>query len=244
MCKLGRKPLAALLTLALLVSLLPLGAAPAQAEETTNADTGVFTVEGGKLGTDYAYEAPSEYDSNGGDTLTIKSSTPLTISTNSESGTTSGCRIVIEDNVTANITLAGVKIAPANVETGDGPRGINLGSGATLNLTLSDNSANEIRGGTSSTGLPAPGIHVPENATLTIKGNGSLTVTGAAGDHNSAVGIGGKMNDAGDGESCGNVIIFGGTITVHGGNQLIAKRLLILVEVLLPMEMVEMGEPS
>lgn len=52
MCKLGRKPLAALLTLALLVSLLPLGAAPAQAAET-KATAGEFEVEGDTSGYSY-----------------------------------------------------------------------------------------------------------------------------------------------------------------------------------------------
>ena len=179
--------------------------------------TGVFTVNGGTLGTDYTYTASTELEPKGGDTLTIKSSTPLTISTNSESETTSGCRIVISDNVTANITLAGVDTTPADAGTNDGYSGIDLGNNATLNITLQSGSSNVINGGTSTTGLPGPGIHVPEDSTLTITGNGSLEVHGASGTYAAAVGIGGMGSSSGAGGACGNVIILGGTITVHGG---------------------------
>ena len=189
----------------------------------SKADTGVFTVTGGTLGIDYAYEAPSEYDSNGGDTLTIKSGTPLTISTNSESETTGGCRIVIENNVTANITLAGVNITPTDANNKDGYSGIDLGSGATLNITLQSGNSNVIKGGTSTTGSPGPGIHVPEGSTLTIKGEGSLTVEGASGDYAAAVGIGGNGSASEAGEACGNVIILEGAITVNGGNSTIGS---------------------
>ena len=212
MCKLGRKILSALLALALFASVLPLGATPAQ------ADTGVFNVTGGSLGTDYAYEAPSEYDSNGGDMLTIKSSTPLTISTNSESGETGSCRIVISDNVTANITLAGVNITPADAGTNDGYSGIELSNNATLNITLQNDSSNEINGGTSTTGSPGPGIRVPADSTLTINGKGSLQVQGASREDAAAVGIGGMGSASEAGEACGNVIILGGTITVQKGS--------------------------
>ena len=183
------------------------------------ADTGVFTVTGGTLGTDYTYTAHNEYDPDGGEVLTIKGSAALTISTNSsESGETSGCRIVIENNVPANITLAGVNITPADASTDDGYSGIELGNNATLNITLQNNSSNVINGGKSSTaGTPAPGIHVPENSTLTITGNGSLEVHGASGTYAAAVGIGGMGSSSGAGGACGNVIILGGTITVHGG---------------------------
>ena len=182
------------------------------------ADTGVFTVTGGTLGTDYTYTAPNEYDPDGGEVLTIKGSAALTISTNSsESGETSGCRIVIENNVPANITLAGVNITPADASTDDGYSGIELGNNASLNITLQSGSSNVINGGTSTTGLPGPGIHVPEDSTLTITGNGSLEVHGASGTYAAAVGIGGMGSSSGAGGACGNVIILGGTITVHGG---------------------------
>ena len=181
-------------------------------------NTGVFTVTGGTLGKDYIYTAPPEYETNGDDVLTIKTNTQLTISTKSGSGTAGGCRIVIENDVTANITLAGANITPATVETDDGPSGIDLGSMTTLNITLQDGTVNKIYGGISITGLPGPGIHVPENATLKIMGNGSLEVNGASCNSSGAVGIGGKRSDSEAGEGCGNVIILGGTIEVHGGS--------------------------
>ena len=142
MCKLGRKPLAALLTLALLVSLLPLGAAPAQAADTA----GAFEVTGGTLGSDYSY-------SNG--VLTVNDGANITISMANGATTPTSDRIVIAQNATATITLNNVYITPTDAGTSDGYSGIDLGNGATLNLTLSDDSTNEINGGTSTTGLLA-----------------------------------------------------------------------------------------
>lgn len=54
-----------------------------------------------------------------------------------------------------------------------------------------------------------PGIHVPENKTLTIKGTGSLT----ASSYGMGAGIGG-----GYGIACGNIKIEGGTITATGSS--------------------------
>ena len=51
-----------------------------------------------------------------------------------------------------------------------------------------------------------PGIYVPEGKTLTIRGEGSLTASGRNGED--GAGIGG-----GNGLSCGNIVIEGGTIT-------------------------------
>lgn len=53
-----------------------------------------------------------------------------------------------------------------------------------------------------------PGIYVPKNKTLTIKGSGSLN----ASSNGNAAGIGGGYNI-----SCGNINITGGTITATGG---------------------------
>lgn len=222
-----KKSLSALLAAVLLASLLPPGtatatAAPISAAGTekaaeTRADTGVFTVNGGALGTDYTYSDPPPYESGGAGVLTVKTSTELTISTNNATESPANGRIVIENGVTANITLAGLSIQPAEKTSNDGYSGIDLGSGATLNLTLQDDTINEIHGGTSRTGTPAPGIHVPGGSTLTIDGDGSLEVKGAPADGRAAVGIGGMGAASENGEACGNVIILGGIITVHGG---------------------------
>ena len=195
-------------------ALLAVSAAPTVAWAET---VGAFEVTGGTQGTDYTYTAPSELEPKGGDTLTIKSGTPLTISTNSESGETDGCRIVIENKVTANITLAGVNITPTAESTNNGYSGIDLSSGATLNITLQSGSSNVIHGGKSETSMPGPGIHVPEGSTLTIDGEGSLEVQGASREGSGAVGIGGMGSASEAGEACGNVIILGGTITVQSG---------------------------
>ena len=53
------------------------------------------------------------------------------------------------------------------------------------------------------------GIYVPEGNTLTIRGTGSLTVTGGSG----GAGIGGNSEG-----SCGSIVISGGTITATGGS--------------------------
>ena len=53
------------------------------------------------------------------------------------------------------------------------------------------------------------GIYVPEGNTLTIRGTGSLTVTGGSG----GAGIGGNS-----GGNCGSIVISGGTITATGGS--------------------------
>ena len=174
---------------------------------------------GGTLGTDYTYSGPDPSEPGGAGVLTVKTSTELTISTNNATESPANGRIMIESNVTANITLAGLSIKPAENSTDDGYSGIVLGSGATLNITLQSGSSNVINGGKSSTaGTPAPGIHVPEGSTLTITGNGSLEVNGAYDDTNApAVGIGGMGSSSDAGGACGNVLILGGTITVHGG---------------------------
>ena len=202
MRKLGRKLTSALLTLALLVSVLPIGAAPAQAADTA----GAFEVTGGTSGTDYSY-------SNG--VLTVNDGASITISMASEATKSTSDRIVVNGN--AKITLNGVNITPVDAGTDDGYSGIDLASGATLNITLQSGSSNVINGGTSITGAPGPGIHVPESSTLIIGGNGSLEVKGASRDSEAAVGIGGNGSASQAGGACGNVLILGGTIKVHGG---------------------------
>ena len=53
------------------------------------------------------------------------------------------------------------------------------------------------------------GIYVPEGKTLTIRGTGSLTVTGGS----YGAGIGGNIEGG-----CGSIVISGGTITAKGGS--------------------------
>lgn len=185
------------------------------------ATAGAFTITGGTSGQDYSY-------SNG--VLTILSGTELTISnTNSSTATTD--RIVIGSDVNANLTLSGVTIT-APVQTS----AIDVPSGASLTLTLENNSTNTLAVSAATSSLVNnAGIHVPEGASLTIQcatasgdnhqcnnACGHLTVTGGEPNGNgfSGAGIGG--NGAGPqvsagGENSGTIRINGGNITITGG---------------------------
>ena len=203
MCKLSRKFTSALLTLALLASVLPIGAVPAQAADTA----GAFEVTGGNSGTDYSY-------SDG--VLTINSDTALTIS-NTNPKTVTNDRIVIGNNVNASLTFNGVNISAPTDQSA-----IYVPSGSSLKITLADDSTNRTIGGNGSTGSAAPAIRLPDGATLTIEGTGTLNVTGGSSTGNpGGTGIGGYLYYAGPSptaESCGTVIILSGTVTVTGGS--------------------------
>ena len=203
MCKLSRKFTSALLTLALLASVLPIGAVPAQAADTA----GAFEVTGGNSGTDYSY-------SDG--VLTINSDTALTIS-NTNTKTVTNDRIVIGNNVNASLTFNGVNISAPTDQSA-----IYVPSGSSLKITLADDSTNSTIGGNGSTGSAAPAIRLPDGATLTIEGTGTLNVTGGSSTGNpGGTGIGGYLYYAGPSptaESCGTVIILSGTVTVTGGS--------------------------
>ena len=203
MCKLSRKFTSALLTLALLASVLPIGAVPAQAADTA----GAFEVTGGNSGTDYSY-------SDG--VLTINSDTALTIS-NTNPKTVTNDRIVIGNNVNASLTFNGVNISAPTDQSA-----IYVPSGSSLKITLADDSTNSTIGGNGSTGSAAPAIRLPDGATLTIEGTGTLNVIGGSSTGNpGGTGIGGYLYYAGPSptaESCGTVIILSGTVTVTGGS--------------------------
>ncbi len=203
MCKLSRKFTSALLTLALLASVLPIGAVPTQAADTA----GAFEVTGGNSGTDYSY-------SDG--VLTINSDTALTIS-NTNPKTVTNDRIVIGNNVNASLTFNGVNISAPTDQSA-----IYVPSGSSLKITLADDSTNSTIGGNGSTGSAAPAIRLPDGATLTIEGTGTLNVTGGSSTGNpGGTGIGGYLYYAGPSptaESCGTVIILSGTVTVTGGS--------------------------
>ena len=182
--------------------------------EVSAADTvGSFTVEGGTQGADYSYSSGSVT----GETLTIRSGKPLTIST---SGSVTG-QIAIAPGVAANLTLDGVDIVGV-CGASTSQSAIEIPSGSSLTLTLSDGTSNSLTGGGNSMNVPMPGIHVPSGAMLTIEGDtGALDVTGGSDVSTSnAVGIGGKnANGPQDtAENCGTVIIQGGNVHVKGGS--------------------------
>lgn len=181
--------------------------------EVSAADTvGGFTVEGGTQGADYSYSYSAI-----GETLTIQSEKPLTIST---SGSVTG-QIAIATGVAANLTLDGVNIVGDSTSLPQSA--IEIPSGSSLTLTLRDGTSNSLTGGGSSFASDAkPGIHVPSGAVLTIEGDtGALDVTGGSSNLDiGAVGIGGKNGDSAlaTAENCGTVIIQGGNVHVKAGS--------------------------
>ena len=193
-----RKNLAAILVLALLVSVLPIGAAPAWAA----GDTGDFNVTGNGS---YAYN-------NG--VLTVNDGANITISMASDATTPTSDRIVVAENATATITIAGVNIKGSDCDGSQviaAKSAIDLSNGSILTIDLSANTENTLAGGNGITeGSGAPGIHVPDSASLIIRGEGNLSVSG--GTSNIAwggVGIGGNAGSGGNaGEACGTVIYF------------------------------------
>ena len=175
------------------------------------ADTGGFNVSGADSG--YSYEKG---------VLTISTSAPLTISTNGQTAD----RIVIASGATANLTLSNVNInAPANTSA------IDVSSGASLTLTLANGSQNTLTTASTSNANSYSGIHVPENASLTIQcantlsnnhqcndDCGKLSVKGSEGPNNGygGAGIGGN-GSANSTENSGTIRILGGQVTINGG---------------------------
>jgi len=108
------------------------------------------------------------------------------------------CKVAVADGAT--VTLRDVENNNGNLDPSSACPGIKCLGDATIILEGN----NTVNGG----GLYA-GIYVPEGKTLTIRGTGSLTVTGGS----SGAGIGG--NNEGN---CGSIVISGGTITATGGS--------------------------
>ena len=156
---------------------------------------GAFTVTGGQQNTDYTYAD---------NTLTVNTGAVLTIK-NTDSTTSTEDKIVVAENVTANITLDGVKI---DVSSDENSCAFAVKSVAKLNLTLAAGSTNSLTSG----GICA-GLNVPDGASLTIDSDsadpGSLTAQCTV-THSSprGAGIGG-----GEGENCGKITINGGSVT-------------------------------
>ena len=211
MRKLSRKFTSALLTLALLVSLLPIGAAPAQ------ADTGDFSVKNNTGSSNYTY-------ADG--VLTVNDGANITISMDSSETTPTSDRIVVAENATATITLAGVNIKGSDLDSNQNiaaKSAIDLSNGSILTIALSKDTENTLAGGNGNTdGFGAPGIHMPDSASLIIQGEGNLSVSGGASRiAYGGVGIGGNAGSGGSaGESCGTVIYFAsGKVTITAGTQ-------------------------
>ena len=193
-----RRFLPVLLTLALCLGMLP---TTALAVETKAA--GAFEVTGESSSYSYADGV-----------LTVNAGADITISMASGANTPTSDRIVVAENATATITLAGVNIEGSGcdgVQNIAAKSAIDLSNGSILTIDLSANTENTLTGGNGNTdGSGAPGIHVPDSASLIIQGEGNLSVSG--GTSNIAwggVGIGGNAGSGGNaGEACGTVIYF------------------------------------
>ncbi|MDO4281896.1 MAG: Ig-like domain repeat protein, partial [Peptococcaceae bacterium] len=157
---------------------------PAQ-DETTQSDTGVqvgaFTVYGGVQDTDYTYS---------GTTLIIQTGTPLTVS-----GSSSQDRIIVAENVTAELTIRDLSISARQYENA-----IELRDGAKLTLILEGTSKLK-------SGENAAAIRVHPGTSLTIRGEGALEARGGSGVTYGA-GIGGNCNNG-----YGKITIESGTVT-------------------------------
>ena len=114
--------------------------------------------------------------------------------------TSSSCKVAVADGAT--VTLRDVENDNWSLDPSSACPGIRCIGNATIILEGN----NTVKGG----GTYA-GIYVPEGKTLTIRGTGSLTVTGGSGG---GAGIGGNATDA----NCGSIVISGGTITATGGS--------------------------
>ena len=197
MRKFGRKILSAPLALALLASLLPIGAAPAQAADTTHdISQGTLTIsENGN------YTVTGTTTANN---IVVNKNVTATVTLN-------------------NVSITGVEENSATGAPAQSP--IDLADGATLILILAESSTNTLTGGAGTSFCGTPGIHVPDNAALIIQGSGSLSVSGGSyRDGYGAPGIGGTTDTSGatsgnyTGEDCGTVIILSSqNLNVKGG---------------------------
>ena len=169
----------------------------AQGSELTATYNGTQKVKSVKA---VKYVAPVDPSAPAG--LTIDLAT-VTAATTVEDGYTltgtlgANVKISIADGAT--VTLDGVTINGVNNQSYNWA-GINCLGDATIILS----GTNTVKGFYD----VYPGIHVPQNKTVTIQGSGSLT----ASSRGFGCGIGGGYNIA-----CGNIVIAGGTITANGG---------------------------
>ena len=113
------------------------------------------------------------------------------------SATAFSCKVAVADGAT--VTLRDVENDNGSLDPSSACPGIRCIGDATIILEGN----NTVKG----SGMYA-GIYVPEGKTLTIRGTGSLTVTGG----NRGAGIGGNIEG-----NCGSIVISGGTVEATGG---------------------------
>lgn len=147
---------------------------------------GAFTVTGDS--SKYEFQDPD---------LIVKNGANLIIQ-NTDPGIPTKHRIKVASGATnVNITLAGVNI---NMEGEPKGCAFLVESGGNANITL-------VGTNTLISGTNRAGLEIPENASVTILGDGSITAIGVAG----GAGIGGGDNGSG-----GNIKISGGTVNAIG----------------------------
>ena len=155
---------------------------------------GDFKVDGGERDVDYSYDYPSS-------TLKILTGKPMTVSMRDGVAQTGRDRIVVpSSNTNADVTLAGIKV---DVSGDPNDSAFAIYSGASAKLTLAKDSDNLLVSGRSRAGL-----EVPDGASVTIGGEGSLTAKCFGKADAYGAGIGGGANDA-----AGSIKITGGTVT-------------------------------
>jgi hypothetical protein len=176
-----------LMCAALVLTLLPITARAAEA--------GDFIVEGGTLGTHYTYDP-------GGGALIFGQPGTYTVSMKTPGTPTTASQIQIAPG-------AGTETDPVVISL----NGVSIHSGSCA-FELKENSYAELilmEGTTSQlTSVVSAGISCLQDATLIIRGTGTLE---ARGGNNFAAGIG-----SGNTGACGNIIIRGGTVHATGGD--------------------------
>lgn len=188
---------------AVVSSPVPSGYGPAQQSDgyyhlTQSETAGPFLVSGGKAGIDYDYGV-----SGGSGTLTVYRDTPLTISMAAGNDYTTD-KIVIDDGVSANLTLAGVNISATEPYTT--PFSIADDSTGDVTITLAAGTRNFLEAGQYAAAIQKNNL--ADAGSLTITGSGSLTATGGAG----GTAIGGPIA-----ESIGTMVVSGGEIVAIRG---------------------------
>ncbi len=174
-----------------------------------DSDAQLFTLKGAakyagdfdittEVGDGYSYKASENM-------LYVTKDGDYTISNKTDVSSTSE-RICVSDGVNANITLAGVSISAS----GNNKAAFSIADGSAGNVTviLKKDTENILKSGYYAAGIQKNGTG-DTVGTLTIRGDGSLTVTGGT----EGAGIGSASNKRTE-----NIVIESGTITAQGGN--------------------------
>ena len=162
--------------------------------------TGYDLNEGCGSGTDYIYMHLTT--TTGANVVTLSSGSANVPLQNGHTLTGTGgasTQVTIADGAT--VTLNGVNITA--IPDSSPTRWAAISCLGNVVIVLGGGTTNTVKGGYNN-----PGIHVPQNKTLTIQGSGTLNTTGG----NGGAGIGSGWKS-----SCGNITISGGTVTANGG---------------------------